>query len=422
LPVTRDAAYVGDFNLDPNEDDTFVDPSHEVPSVHNQLFRGSPDGKPSNEGFVWDYSQQKKNTVLHSGNILKCYAPDSLPVVTALAREFAICDHWHASIPGPTWPNRLFVHAATSAGHVDNQFHEDDYNIDTIYDRLDQKGQSWKIYFHDLPQSLALVHLQRDFIIKNKFRLFQDFLEDARQGKLPAYSFIEPRYTDFLFLKANDQHPPHNVALGEHLIADVYEAVRRSPQWPQTLLVILWDEHGGTYDHVPPPLAENPDGKVSVNPAFNFDLLGVRVPALIVSPYVKRGAIDSRVYDHTSLLATVEKRFGLGSLTNRDRAANTFEGLLNLDVPRDDTPTSLNRPVDETAKKDHGRSMARVAQMTSEMVRASLDAGQFAKGSASEFQLSLVKLTKHLLIKGETAVAQTLRLSQWSDMEHDAAH
>src|SRR5262249_19547994 len=161
-------------------------------------------------------------------------------------------------------------------------------------------------------------HLQKDFVLplKRRYKLIDDFFDDARTGHLPAYSFIEPRYTDFLSLKANDQHPPHDVALGEYLIADVYEAIRNSPQWEQSLLVVLSDEHGGIYDHVPPPETVNPDGKTAPN--CDFKLLGVRVPAVLVSPYIAKGTIDPQVYDHTSLLATVEKRFGLQPLTARD--------------------------------------------------------------------------------------------------------
>ncbi|MGH9759309.1 MAG: alkaline phosphatase family protein, partial [Blastocatellia bacterium] len=321
---------------------------------------------------------------------------------------------------GPTWPNRMFVHAATSAGQIDNNVHENAYNIDTIYDRLDEKGEPWKIYFHDFPQSIALIHLQKDFVVENRFRLFADFLEDAAQGHLPAYSFIEPRYTDFLFIKANDQHPPHDVALGEHLIADVYEAVRDSPQWNQTALIVLWDEHGAFYDHVPPPPAVNPDNKVSVDPACDFKRLGVRVPALIISPYVTKGTISNTTYDHTSVLATVEKRFGLRSLTNRDAAAATFESVFGSTL-RTDAPLKLDRPTDAVALSDYEKSKSALAELTNDAVRDALRAFDFSKTPATEFQISLVKLAKSIFVRGETQLAAAIRLSQWADIEHDAA-
>jgi phospholipase C len=423
VQVSDGANYRGDFNLDPNDQKTFIDPNHDVPSVHEQLFRGSPTPDPTNQGFVYNYRQQPKNSDDHAMNIVRCFSPDKLPVITALVKEFAVCDHWHSSVPGPTWPNRLFLHAASSGGHIDNNLHQEDYDIDTIYDRLDDANKSWRIYFHDMPQSVALTHLQKDFIIKRRFKLFDDFLEAARVGLLPAYSFIEPRYSDFLSLKANDQHPPHDVALGEHLIADVYEAVRTSPQWEKTLLVITWDEHGGIYDHVPPPMTVDPDPAASarVNSGFQFDRLGVRVPMVLVSPYISAGQIDSRVYDHTSLLATVEKRFNLSALTFRDAQANTFEDILDLESARQDCPTALQRPADATALQAYQTSQNISVSLSQAAVKNALTDGRFAQNPASEFQISLVKLAKNLDVKDATDLSEKLRLARWADIEHDAA-
>jgi len=425
VAVNDGANYRGDFHVDPGNDATFIDPAHDVDAVRNQLFGPIPGAVPTNQGFIWDYRQQKSkagpNTDQHAQNIVRCFSPDKLPVLTTLAQEFAVCDHWFSSVPGPTWPNRIFVHAATSGGQIDNNLHEDAYNIYTIYDRLEKAGFSWRIYFHDFPQSIALTHLQKEFIapLKRRYKLIDDFFDDARTGHLPAYSFIEPRYTDFLSLKANDQHPPHDVALGEFLIADVYEAIRNSPQWEQSLLVILWDEHGGIYDHVPPPNTVNPDGKTV--PDCDFTLLGVRVPAVLVSPYISKGTIDSLVYDHTSLLATVEKRFGLQPLTRRDAQANTFEGVFSLAAPRTDAPTQLPRPTDPISQAAYDESQKHVADMGADAIKNALREGNFAGVAATEFQTSLVKLTKNLVIKGEQDIQKNLRLSQWAETEHDAA-
>lgn len=418
--VSDAANYRGDFNLDPA---TFIDPNHEVLSVHDQLFRGSPSAEPANKGFVYNYRQQPNNTDAHAVNIVNCFSPDKLPVLTSLVKQFAVCDHWYSSVPGPTWPNRLFIHAASSGGHIDNNLHQVDYDLDTIYDRLDDANKSWRIYFHDMPQSIALTHLQKDFIIKRRFKLFEDFLEDARVGLLPAYSFIEPRYSDFLTLKANDQHPPHDVALGEHLIADVYEAVRNSPQWEQTLLVITWDEHGGLYDHEPPPKTVDPDPAATqrVNSGFAFDRLGVRVPMVLISPYIAQGKIDSRTYDHTSLLATVEKRFNLSPLTLRDAQANTFEDILELAVARDDCPATVERPTDTVTLQAYQDSKNAIESLSQEAIKAALRAGRFAQNDASEFQISLVKLAKNFEVNQAGGISEALRLSQWAETEHDAA-
>jgi phospholipase C len=188
------------------------------------------------------------------------------------------------------------------------------------------------------------------------FGLYDDFERACGLGTLPAYCLIEPRYYDSdqgdNVFEASDQHPDHNVGAGERLIRDVYTALRKNQQvWESTILLITYDEPGGLYDHVTPPATVNPDGMNAQNPGentapglppFDFTRLGIRVPAVIVSPYVEAGTIDHTVYDHTSTLATARKLF-LGPgwqgtfLTLRDQAANTFEGTLTRTDPRTDT-------------------------------------------------------------------------------------
>ena len=166
------------------------------------------------------------------------------------------------------------------------------------------------------------------------FASFGRFKTDARNGTLPNYAFIEPKYFSF-FGQANDQHPPHDMRAGEKLIAEVYEALRHSPQWPHTLFVITYDEHGGTYDHVVPPAAVPPDGHTS---QFAFDRYGVRVPAIVVSPFVPAGVVHT-VFDHASIPATLARVFQLDRfLTSRDAAANTFESMASLSTMRTSVP------------------------------------------------------------------------------------
>jgi phospholipase C len=329
--VSDAAEYVGDFQSDP---------PHELADVKIQLYgRASGDfrDEPDNSGFVLAYA-------LHSpANLpsfaMRCFAPGRLPAYHTLAREFAVCDRWFASVPGPTWPNRFFVHCASGGGFVDGKLRI--YAMRTIFDNLIAAGESAGIYFHDIPQSLMLQRLQVD-LFKGIFHEFETFLDHARAGTLPSYSFIEPRYFDHGAAKANDDHPPHDVRLGDQLVAQVYEAVRASPAWESTVLVVLSDEHGGIYDHVAPPRATPPGDGVSADPPFGFDRLGVRVPALVISPWVPRGTVDHHVYDHASIPATLRSVFGLPTaLTQRDAVANTFEGLLSLDAPRTDAPLEL---------------------------------------------------------------------------------
>jgi len=267
---------------------TTVDPAHDFASVQKQLF--GPTGQVTNpapmSGFVASFTEQAKGDVATGKTIMQSFAPDRLPALTTLARQFCVCDRWFASVPGPTWVNRFFAHAATSDGMVVDTA-EHDYNMKTIYDLLGENKVSWNIYHGDFPQSLVL---QRLWLSLDHFKGFHNFHTDLENGSLAAYTFIEPRFFSFHEWQATDGHPPHDVRLGEYLLAEVYESLRSSPFWEKSLLVVLFDEHGGFYDHVSPPDGvPNPDGKLSTNPPFDFTRLGVRVPAVLVSPWVEKG-------------------------------------------------------------------------------------------------------------------------------------
>jgi phospholipase C len=187
---------------------------------------------------------------------------------------------------------------------------------------------------------------------------------------LPSYSFIEPRFNDWYDestdqnFVANDQHPDNNVQAGEQLIADVYEAVRASKYWANSLLVIVYDEHGGLYDHVPPP-----GGVASVDPSADFDFtrLGLRVPAVFISPYIKAGTISHSQFEHSSLAATSSALFAptLTPITARAAQAKPFHNILNLDKPRDDAPMKLDRSVNvfQSDSNSHGQGSLNEHQM-----------------------------------------------------------
>ena len=278
---------------------TDPDPAHEYPDVTLQIFGETPTPSPPiprNDGFVLSYSRVPDSGGVPVGTqtgrtIMECFDPvPQLPVLTTLARAFVLCDHWFSSVPGPTWPNRFFVHAATSNGHtnspailsaIQDELGFSTYGMRTIYDSLSDQDLEWTIYYHDFPQALALTNLHSCL---DRFQGFGSFLSDVAEGTLPAYSFIEPRYFNGIDGKANDQHPPHDVRDGERLIATVYEALRNNISlFEETLLVVLYDEHGGYFDHVPPPPSINPDGRISADdPPFCFDRLGIRIPALLL--------------------------------------------------------------------------------------------------------------------------------------------
>jgi phospholipase C len=296
-------------------------------------------------GFVSNYLDQKglhPSLNYDPNSVMHYFMPDQVPVLRDLATHFAVCDHWFASAPCQTWPNRWFVHTATADRHENNDpIHFPD--VPTIFNRLEEAGiDDWKIYFHDMAQAHTLLQL---FLLGGHFHSYRQFQIDCETGDLPAYSFIEPQYYADLLNPENDQHPPSVVTLGEQLIADVYNCIRKSSVWPKTLLIITYDEHGGCYDHVPPPPAVSPEPP-NAGQNFAFNRYGVRVPAVIVSPYVPPGTIFGKSspvpFDHTSIIATVRKRFKITTpLTARDARAPDLDSVLTLPGPTNMGPPSV---------------------------------------------------------------------------------
>jgi len=343
------------------------DPGESFTDMNFQLFgaAGRDGDPPTMGGFAENYAGQPPSSdgVPQARDVMHFYTPEQVPVISALARAFGVCDQWHASAPCQTWPNRFFAHTGTARGFVDNKTFPIPFPAPSLFHRLEKADQTWRVYFHDMPHSALLgdVWLYALF----HFRFFSQFLADAHAGALPSYSFIEPRYFSDLFLNniPNDEHPPHNVLYGEQLIADVYNALRSSPCWKNTLLIITYDEHGGCYDHVVPPAAVPPDAHGEHG--FAFDAYGVRVPAVIVSPYIPPG---SRIrpppsaggptypFDHTSIIATVRELFLPGDppLTDRDAHAPSLLSALTLPTPSNDGPVvvtaSLSQPEPEAVQ------------------------------------------------------------------------
>jgi phospholipase C len=373
---------------------TATNPSHDIVSIEKQVYGATSqivDPAPMN-GFVKVQIDTAKGDVEEGKKIMECFDPAKIPALTTLAREFVLCDRWHSSVPGPTWLNRFFIHAATSDGvSFDDPRHL--YKMKTIFDALFESGLTWNVYYGDIPQCLILQH-RGDAL--GHFKRFHKFHEDVQAGELAAYTFIEPRFINFRHWKANDQHPPHDVRLGEYLIAEVYETLRASRYWEKSLLVVLYDEHGGFFDRVPPPdHVPSPDGKVGVNPPFEFTRLGVRVPAVIVSPWVEKGQIDSTLYEHASLPATVRTMFGLPDALNaRDRAANTFERNLSRSTPRTDAPMSLPVPGQPDEIRHHRRLLR--AGALEQWLRGLVSRGQESQEPLTLYQKSLVELADRL--------------------------
>ncbi len=317
--------------VETTERQMLLDPRHEVNHVLAQM-------ADHNGGFVADFAKARPDSNPEQRQFVMGYYPlDFLPALHRLARDFLICDHWFASLPGPTWPNRFFALTGTSSGRV-NMPEDGEHGADiegwfqqeqaTVFDRLGEKGISWKIYFHDIPQSVCLVHQRTPERVARYFPVAQ-FHEDARgpEADFPAFCFIEPDYNG---VTENDDHPPHDVMKAQKLLADVYNALRANPElWASALLVVLYDEHGGFYDHVEPPAAVSPDDH---HEEYAFDRLGIRVPALLVSPWLDRG-LDATVFDHTSLLKYLTEKWGLGPLGNRTAQANNIGKVIRRDTP-----------------------------------------------------------------------------------------
>jgi phospholipase C len=325
-----------------------ADPGEGYVATNAQLF-GNVDasGQPTNAGFVVNYfstlaweSRDPSWSVLPgtvAEEIMVMFTPETLPVLSALARGFAVCDQWFASVPTETLPNRAFAGAATSQGHVDDK--TETFTSPSIFALLSNRKTSWAVYGYDSPPLTRQLFTDITEADEAHFGLFTDFQAAAAEGTLASYSFLEPSWES----TGNSQHPNYDVALGEQLVHDVYYALRNGPQWASTLLVVTYDEHGGCYDHVPPPSGAVPPDNSKGEYGFDFTRFGVRVPTVLVSPLIEPGTVfraapGAGTFDHTSILRTVELRWGLPSLTARDAAAPDISAVLTLTNPRADDP------------------------------------------------------------------------------------
>jgi phospholipase C len=358
---------------------------------------GSAYPKINLSGFVSNYATSKSEGTGHplnknNGDVMACFnTPQELPVINQLANEFAICDAWFSSLPGPTWPNRFFVHGASSSG-MDRSpnlkeevewetVHGFEYEKKSIFHRLKEKNHGWRLYqdkenaFSDYPSrfdqggwisqvaSLEGIHLWdvHSLTLLDKFKkdLHKDNGKHYRDNY--PYTFIEPNFGASFhapqdksnlgptYKGGSSQHPEDNPYGGEALIKFVYETIFNSPLCDTSMLIIVYDEHGGFYDSVKPPSVvppcdKVPKGQENLNSyCFDFSRLGVRVPAVIVSPLIHKGTVDHTVYDHSSILATLERKLGLGPLTERDKNANDLWHLLSCSEPRK-IPKKLKDP------------------------------------------------------------------------------
>jgi phospholipase C len=345
-----------------------TDPPHEYDDVVLQLLGGNTD-PPFNyntpaipiamSGFVRSYAQKAAGGL---DAILSSFDPAVLPFLSYLAQEYCVCDRWFSSLPGPTLPNRFFLCAASSDGDpkspsalsvADGAF-IDPYRFANgdIFQRIKQTGSlGFRIYRGDtLPFSslLAGVDYLNDTVAYDP----AGFAADCSDPNLPAFVFIEPSYGIFNdFQDGTSQHPRADVTRGDRLVGEVYTAILGSTAWAHSVLILTYDEHGGFFDHVVPPAATPPSDAPNTYD-FLFDRLGVRVPAIIVSPLLaQRRRVDHTPYDHTSVLATLNQRFPqIGTFTQRDAHAAGLGGLFA--GPADASPLPPPPPLAPTAPVD----------------------------------------------------------------------
>jgi len=329
-----------------------ADPGEGYNAMNDQLYGSiaAPATQPaaSNTGFVTDFAytlgwqaKGKGWTILPGtveADVMGCFDPSMLPILSGLARGFAVCDQWFAPAPTETLPNRAFAAAGTSQGHLKDK--DAQYTAPTIYSALTTAGVSWRMYGYTSPPLGRTLFADTQTAPDANFGLFADFQAAAAAGTLPAYNFLEPAWGG---TGQNDQHPVSDVAAGEQLIHDVYYALRNGPKWASTLLVITYDESGGLYDHVAPPwTAPTPDASVGEQ-GFAFNRFGPRVPAVLVSPLIAAGTVfrppaGGQPHDHTVVLKTLETKYGLSPLTKRDAGASDLSAALTLAAPRTDDP------------------------------------------------------------------------------------
>lgn len=285
-------------------------------------------------------------------DIMGIYTPEMLPILSGLAKGYAVCDHWYCSAPTETLPNRAFTHMGTSQGYLYDEVHS--YSAKSIFTNLTDNGHTWGIFGNKgNPYTVSFCTDIPDSPPKGcQVGSFETFEQALTNKTLPTYSFLEPIWKS----TGNSQHPNYDVASGEAYLQQIYNAVKSSDYWEDTLLIITYDEHGGCYDHITPP--ENAVSPPAKSAAFGFDFtrFGVRVPTVLISPWIEAGTVyrtgGTTPLDHTSILATLEKTFGLPPLTDRDKAAPDVTDVLTLSSPRTDDPLAgVKAPVADSSVK-----------------------------------------------------------------------
>jgi len=291
-----------------------ADPPHSWNSSHQQFADGA------NTGFVSEHYGRHGSSEAH--RVMGYFSRDTLSTYYALADAGTVCDRWFCSLLTSTWPNRFYSFAAQSGGARTNDMTED-WDWPDIFTRVEEAGRDWANYYGNAPFSMLAPGRA---LVQTNYQPIEEFFRQAEHGTLPSLVWLDPIYG------RNDDHPPCHPVAGQVFVGSIYEALAQSPQWERTLFIVSYDEHGGFFDHVPPPTTD--DDRVEEG----FGQLGFRVPALITGPFVKQGYCSSQVYDHSSVLAFLENLWALEPLTARDAAANNLMDTLDPQRLLDNDP------------------------------------------------------------------------------------
>jgi len=326
-----------------------LDPCHSISCTTKQVY--SYNTSTPMDGFIKNYAEQTSDQ--ENVSIQDQFSAEHLPATTTLANEFAVFDRWYASVPGPTMVNRAYAASATSHGMGTNNPIKIGLGLpqETMFSQLNKMGLKWSVYFSDVPSVLQQKDMRFGHL--RNYHGIKRFADDAKGGKLPEFTWVEPAYFDSPEIPATDQHPDHDVSAGDSLIKYVYDSLRSSPKWNNTVLMITYDEHGGFPDHVLPPDCPNPDGMNSTDDPFDFKRLGVRIPTIVASPLIAKSTVVHRgegegEYEHSSIIKTVvhdifssKTDYSPEFLTKRDEWASSFASVFTLDEPRVDCPLVL---------------------------------------------------------------------------------
>jgi phospholipase C len=315
------------------------DVPHNWVAVHHQI------GEGKMSGFLAAANPEGRRA-------LGYYDDKTLPYYYALASTFALADHYFAAVPGPTFPNRMFFLSASSFGHAVNTPPPPRDEERTLFHQLERKGLSWVVYaegptFEE--KMYPRLHAEKG----EHFRTIREYYEDATAGRLPFFAWVE---SSFGGAEATDEHAPADVQVGQAFVARVIHGLSTSPQWPRSILFLMYDEHGGFFDHVPPPAACPPDAERpridGIHAGSQFDRLGVRVPFIAVSPFARRHYVSHKTYSHTSVLRFVQARADLPALGGRDANADPPFDLFDFSHPEFLEPPALpEATIDEAARR-----------------------------------------------------------------------